>query len=83
VLKNNRDFFISLKDVSEIIVLGHSYGYVDLPYFKEVKDNIKKSKWKMAYYSQSDWGNCQTAIEICEIPRDQIEMIRIPDLIRK
>ncbi|MGJ1318751.1 bacteriophage abortive infection AbiH family protein [Sphingobacterium spiritivorum] len=83
VLKNNRDFFRSLKDVSEIIVLGHSYGYVDLPYFKEVKDNIKKSKWKMAYYSQSDFVNCQTAIEICEIPRDQIEMIRILDLIRK
>src|SRR5690606_14104865 len=83
VIKDNRNFFTDLQNVSEVIILGHSYGPVDLPYFKEVKNNTNNPKWKMAYYSQCDFVNCRTAIEICEIPREQIEMIRITDLIKQ
>ncbi|SMG15983.1 bacteriophage abortive infection AbiH family protein [Sphingobacterium psychroaquaticum] len=83
IINDNTQFFSSLDQVSEVIVLGHSYGEVDLPYFKEVKNNIKNLKWKMAYYSQDDFVSCQTAIKICGISKDQIEMIKITDLINQ
>ena len=46
--KKNRKFFEQLKDVEQVYSYGFSYGKVDLPYIKEIINNIsnnKNSKW--------------------------------------
>ena len=39
-ISNNKEFFSSLKDVSEIYSIGFSFGEVDMPYIKEIIQNI-------------------------------------------
>ena len=46
-IKNNFAFFSKLKDVDKIIVLGHSMGKIDYPYFEEIISIVGK---KVAWY---------------------------------
>jgi hypothetical protein len=40
LIRGYRGEFISLGDVSEVMVLGHSLGEVDAPYFREIASHI-------------------------------------------
>lgn len=37
ILDNNSKYFDNMKSITEIIVLGHSLGEVDWPYFKKIQ----------------------------------------------
>ncbi|MBF4696048.1 bacteriophage abortive infection AbiH family protein [Fusibacter ferrireducens] len=51
----NSGYFNRLKDVEQIFVIGNSFGDVDMPYFHEVKRNVKKdSIWNVYYYDDGD-----------------------------
>ena len=51
----NRDFFESLSDITEIVVLGHSFSDVDFPYFVEIKKRVSDNcKWYVSYYYNSE-----------------------------
>lgn len=80
IINDNTQFFSSLNQVSEVIVLGHSYGKVDLPYLKEIKRNSLHANWKMSYFTRDDHLNCQQAIIECGISNENVEFIRIVDL---
>ena len=45
-------FFQSLGSIVRILVMGHSFAEVDLPYFHEIIKNIDSTKvhWKISYY---------------------------------
>lgn len=46
---------LDLQQASEIVVLGHSLGNVDLPYFKYVKEHLAKPiHWSFSAYSKRD-----------------------------
>lgn len=53
IIKNHRDFFDGLRDVKEILVIGHSLSEVDYPYFKEVKKSCN-AKWVIGYHNYDD-----------------------------
>lgn len=53
ILKKNESFINDLYDIRTIIILGHSLGDVDMPYFKAIhaaNDNPTQIKWYMSYY---------------------------------
>ncbi|HBV8135194.1 TPA: hypothetical protein ME523_005247 [Klebsiella pneumoniae] len=51
IIKEENVFFSSLKNVDEVIVLGHSLAEVDGEYFAEINKNIPKSaRWIVALY---------------------------------
>lgn len=55
VISKHKLSFKILRDVEEIIVLGHSLHSVDHAYFKEIIKNHKapeKIQWKISYYSE-------------------------------
>jgi len=57
IIANNRDFFLSLRDIGEIRVLGHSLGEVDQSYYKAIVEANKDSKqieWTFSWYSDDD-----------------------------
>ncbi len=57
IICNNGDYFSSLHDIEEIIVLGHSLGEVDHNYFKAIVDANKEPhriKWTFCWYSEDD-----------------------------
>jgi hypothetical protein len=53
VLKEHRLRFADLKNLNEVIVLGHSLGKVDWPYFRAIAKNNWQAEWRISYYS--DW----------------------------
>lgn len=54
IIKNNKDFFKSLKETEEIIILGHSLNEVDLPYFIKIQKFAFKANWKISTHNADD-----------------------------
>lgn len=59
----NSYFFDQLQDVEEVIVIGHSIGDVDIPYFKEIIENIDSSThWIVYYYDENERNPLEESI---------------------
>lgn len=54
IIDNNKDFESKLVNVKKIIVLGHSLGDVDVPYFNWINQNLPRAKWIIGYYKKSN-----------------------------
>ena len=56
IIYNHFEFFKSLKNTSQIYILGHSLSKVDMPYFKEIIGSIDKTKvkWTISFHSDND-----------------------------
>jgi len=55
IIDENADFFESLSDIDEVIIIGHSLNTVDMPYFKKVFNSISKNAiWKAYYFEDTD-----------------------------
>mgnify|MGYP001093635353 CR=1 FL=1 len=48
-------FFRNLKNIDEVIVIGHSLADVDMPYFKHLANSTKHStNWTVTFHDESD-----------------------------
>lgn len=57
ILKKNENFIKILRGIRTIIILGHSLGDVNMPYFNaiyEANDCAAKIKWYMSHYNDSE-----------------------------
>ncbi len=81
IIKKHESFFDSLKDVKQIIVLGHSISTVDQPYFKKVirSVNDKSISWIVSYHS--DTSHLENLIAL-GLDRNQIHPVKIETLKR-
>ena len=54
-LAMNSSFFGKIKDVSQVLVIGHSLGNVDMPYFEEVlRRTDAGTPWEVFYFNKSE-----------------------------
>ncbi len=57
IIKKNADFFNSLCNIQRIIVIGHSMGEVDIPYFEEISKRIKRDCiWHFYWHATDEQG---------------------------
>lgn len=55
IIDENTDFFKSLSNVDEVIIIGHSLNMVDMPYFKKVLNSINENAiWKAYFFEDAD-----------------------------
>ena len=55
IIDENADFFKSLSDVNEVIIIGHSLNIVDMPYFNKFLNSIREDAiWKAYYFEDAD-----------------------------
>ncbi len=55
IYEHEQDFEnIANLGINKIIVIGHSYGEVDWPYFKAIKDSCPNVQWELNGYKQRD-----------------------------
>ena len=54
IIHNKMGFFDNCSDIEEIIVLGHSFGDVDLPYFKYLADRFNGCQWRVGFYNENE-----------------------------
>lgn len=53
IIKQHHKFFNSLKNVDEVIVLGHSLNSVDMPYIELIKSKISsETRWKVSFFNE-------------------------------
>ncbi|WP_183580366.1 bacteriophage abortive infection AbiH family protein [Mucilaginibacter sp. X5P1] len=81
IIDQHRQFFESLGSITQILVLGHSLGKVDWPYFIAVAKNIPQANWLISYHSEFEReSKRQFANEMFSLKKVNIEMIQIGDL---
>jgi len=62
-IEQHHEFFISLKNVSHVVVLGHSLAKIDLPYIGEILKTIQEnSHWHFSKYSEKDDEGIQNLV---------------------
>ena len=55
IIVDNSDFFEGIRNISRIVVLGHSLSEVDMPYFREISRQIgKEVTWDISYHTKDD-----------------------------
>lgn len=55
ILNNQTIFFNRLSDVKEVVVIGHSYSDIDLPYFIKISQSTNINiKWTLFYLTDKD-----------------------------
>lgn len=61
IIAAHEDFFDSLKDVENLFFYGHSFGKVDLPYFRKILSVVDKNSVKIEFNDHE--GKNRQAIE--------------------
>lgn len=55
IIKNQEEYFASLKNVREIFVLGHSLSTIDQCYFQKIINSVgRNSFWVVSYFNPRD-----------------------------
>lgn len=82
ILQKNRDYLNSLKNVTEIFVLGLSMADVDLPYIAALRKSIPRyAHWKISYYRPNEKIKNAQQAEKAGLRLGQYEMIKMTDLL--
>lgn len=79
-LRTQSYFFKKLNEVEEVTVIGHSFGDVDLPYFKEVLQNIRNDAvWKIYYHEKEEEAIFKNKIISVGVSSDRINCLHTTD----
>lgn len=81
IIDNHRDFFDGLRDVDQIIVIGHSLSSVDRDYFCEVKHAAPMAQWLFGVYGLNDLHNLEELVE--ELKLQKYCVFRTDDICTK
>ncbi len=77
IIEDNKEFFRSLYNISQIVVIGHSLAEVDYPYFKEIiKSNDNKAEWYIGYHTYNDMKRLLELVEELDIQKEQVKIFR-------
>lgn len=72
----NSGFFQRLNEVNQVLVIGHSIGNVDLPYFKEIRERTNENTiWKIYFYDDSEESTLKDKIVSIGVRPEKIKML--------
>lgn len=78
IIKDHESFFLSLSDVTIVVVIGHSLSEVDMEYFEKIRDVIKKeTKWIFSCHDSSGLKSINSFIKRIGIDADKITVFRL------
>ncbi|OIJ17341.1 hypothetical protein BKP37_02215 [Anaerobacillus alkalilacustris] len=78
------NFFEKLKSVDSVNIVGHSFGDVDLPYFKRVMDSIPKNAiWNIYFYDDNDASVFKDKILSIGVRSEQVKMLQSKEFFDK
>ncbi|MGR5435492.1 bacteriophage abortive infection AbiH family protein [Vibrio owensii] len=79
IIERNEQFFSSLEDIDEVIIIGHSLAEVDLPYFKHIAKSVKpNTRWIATYYSDKEKSSHFNTLT--DMGVKNISVVKIEDL---
>ena len=79
IIKENKAFFNKMKNIKEVIIIGHSLGKVDLPYFEEIYKRINNSKVKriVTYYKEEEILKHRQFLKNLGVKDKQINIVKM------
>lgn len=79
IIEDNKAFFRKMKNIDEVIILGHSLESVDIPYFEKIFKSIDNSraKWIVSYHNKDDVPKHQQALKNIGLKDKQINNVRM------
>ena len=81
IIRDNIDFFTSLRGVNEIFVLGHSVSDVDINYFRMINRFVdNEAEWTISYYNPDDIPTLTTNIRDLGVLENNINTITLDEL---
>lgn len=80
VIDRNRGFFEMQHGVTKIIVIGHSFNKIDLPYFRTLADITMGSTWCVYCYRSKDKDHHFQQLIKCGIRVEDIHMCTYTEL---
>lgn len=63
VQEKHLSFFNPLSSIEHIIVIGHSFSDIDMPYLKDIAQTATKARWHISAYSNQDYKNVMEFID--------------------
>lgn len=84
IINVNIHYFENLGEIDKVVVLGHSLGEVDWPYFRKIESYGHHLTWQISYYGGFEEEKNQGRIAAEMLSKtDRIELIRINDFATK
>lgn len=80
VLKRNQLRFELQRDVTDIVVIGHSFNDIDLPYFKKLAECGKGARWRICCYEAVDKVHHVQQLLKCGVREESIQICTYSDL---
>ncbi|WP_449649210.1 bacteriophage abortive infection AbiH family protein [Rahnella aceris] len=79
IIKKNEFFFKNLISIDEVVVLGHSFSSVDMPYFEVIAKSVKPdAKWTATYYSNKELTTHSKALEALGV--NNFNLVKMSDI---
>lgn len=75
VVEENSVFFNSCSDITTVYVLGHSFGSVDLSYFRKIFEKCPKSEWIISYHNSHYCSDIITSMSSIGVRDNKIKLI--------
>lgn len=82
IINANKPFFGSLREISNIYVLGHSLSEVDIAYFKAIIQNIDTDKvhWCISHYGDDELAKHRNTMNALGIDNNKLSFWALRDL---
>lgn len=80
ILNRNLDYFESLNNIEAVVVIGHSFNEIDIPYIQKISEVALGSKWVVSQYSETEGKSHARQSEKCGVAADQITLCSIDDI---
>lgn len=74
--RTNNSFFKQLNRITEIFIVGHSFGEVDKVYFQEIKKNVGDDiMWNVSYHDKDDRKKYKNSVLALGVKEKNIHML--------
>lgn len=81
IIKIHEEWFASLKDITNLCFYGHSFGEVDLPYFRKILSVVDKSniRIEISDYKSKNKATIESFMNSQGIKKDQYTIVNLDD----
>jgi len=81
MIDRNSKYFNNLACIDNVIVIGHSLGQVDMPYFEKIRDSISPNAiWNVYYHDPNDESRFRSTIEGIGVLKENINVDSVTEL---
>lgn len=80
-ITKNKRFFEEIRNINEIIVLGHSLNPIDMPYFEEIKKKAKNTpKWRVSFHNGAEKNTHLEALLEIGVMKSSVKFFKMEEL---